>query len=75
MTYQDMMNKNFSRQRKQMTAEFLKDQNSLPEKLPLYLIQNIELPLRRLKVAVLELPLPLPLLQTAIMEISAILKA
>ena len=43
MTYQDMMNKNFSRQRKQMTAEFLKDQNSLPEKLPLYLIQNIEL--------------------------------
>ena len=34
-----------------------------------------ELPLRRLKVAILKLPLPLPLLQTAIMEISAILKA
>ena len=32
-------------------------------------------PLRRLKVAILKLPLPLPLLQTAIMEICAILKA
>ena len=31
--------------------------------------------LRRLKVAILKLPLPLPLLQTAIMEIRAILKA
>ena len=36
---------------------------------------NLDLPPRRLKVAILELPLPLPLLQTAIMEISAILKA
>ena len=36
-------------------------------------IKNI--PLRRLKVAILKLPLPLPILQTAIMEISAILKA
>ena len=33
------------------------------------------LPLRWLKVAILKLPLPLPLLQTAIMEIHAILKA
>ena len=35
----------------------------------------MNLPLRRLKVAILKLPLPLPLLQTAIMEIRAILKA
>ena len=34
-----------------------------------------KIPLRQLKVAILELPLPLPLLQTAIMEIHAILKA
>jgi hypothetical protein len=33
------------------------------------------IPLRQLKVAILNLPLPLPLLQTAIMEIPAILKA
>ena len=33
------------------------------------------IPLRRLKVAILKLPLPLPLLQSAIMEICAILKA
>ena len=33
------------------------------------------IPLRRLKVAILKLLLPLPLLQTAIMEIPAILKA
>ena len=35
----------------------------------------INIPLRQLKVAILKLPLPLPLLQTAIMEICAILKA
>ena len=34
-----------------------------------------KIPLRWLKVAILKLPLPLPLLQTAIMEIRAILKA
>ena len=33
------------------------------------------IPLRRLKAAILKLPLPLPLLQTAIMEICAVLKA
>ena len=35
----------------------------------------INIPLRQLKVAILKLPLPLPLLQSAIMEIWAILKA
>ena len=34
---------------------------------------NSYIPLRWLKVAILKLPLPLPLLQTAIMEIRAIL--
>ena len=37
------------------------------------MIQVKFIPLRRLKVAILKLPLPLPLLQTAIMEIRAIL--
>ena len=36
---------------------------------------SIIIPLRWLKVAILKLPLPLPLLQTAIMQIHAILKA
>ena len=38
-------------------------------------ITIVLIPLRWLKVAILKLPLPLPLLQTAIMEIRAILKA
>ena len=47
-----------------------------PRKLLLFgRLSGMFIPLRRLKVAILELPLPLPLLQTAIMEISAILKA
>ena len=48
--------------------------------IPLFLYSHIPtpwsgIPLRWLKVAILKLPLPLPLLQTAIMEIRAILKA
>ena len=52
----------------------LKKTENLPHK-KLNISPKLNIPLRRLKVAILKLPLPLPLLQTAIMEIHAILKA